>query len=628
MKKLILILATLLSFNCAPVSAASDPDLYFENAVFDYYLEKTDTGTIMKVKETLKAVFSEHSSSHGITRTIPFTNQDGNNVTLENLDLKVTRNGISEPIAKTTKEDGYYKVNVGTKSKTVQGRQTYVLEYEFKNVITEYDASGKLTTENGTSQELYWDTNGTGWPNRFESVTANVHFAGDYKAKTPAYCYTGSQRSNSRNCTVEKTKDGFTFKTTKALGRYENMTFDIEFPTGTFKVPIYYNYSYVVAACIAAALAILSIFCAIRNYQKYAKEKCKYYKNLLVAPQYLPPKDLTIAEAAQIYMGTAQPTQTATLLELAIYHKIQLVSEKTTTKILGKEKTIWKVKILDLKSITSPEEKILSILNGGIMPKVGNLVEIKKQTATYTLSRLSREYFSGARTILKSKKLLESDVKAETGTIKSSKENSFSAVFMFFLVIGCIAFSTAVIAESPNFSYGRIICKYPCFIAIWAIVIVALIIVSTINSKARKYTIRTTAGLDMANYLNGLELYISMAEKERLKFNQSAKNAPRNEKGLVKLYEKLLPYACLFNLEDSWLEEIQKYYENLNYSPDWYNGTDILTYSVLSSMVRTTSNNIASSTAWHSSSSSSGFSGGGGGGFSGGGGGGGGGGSW
>ena len=627
MKKLILILATLLSFNCAPVSAASDPNLYFKDAVFDYHLEKTDTGTIMKVKETLKAIFSEHSSSHGITRTIPFTNQEGKNITIEDLNLKVTRNGVTEPIAKTEKEDGYYKVNVGTKSKTVQGEQTYVLEYEFRNVITEYDASGRLTTENAASQELYWDTNGTGWANRFESVTANVHFAGDYKAKTPAFCYTGSQGSSARNCIVEKTADGFTFKTTKALGRYENMTFDIEFPAGTFKVPIYYNYSYVVAVCVATLLALLSIFCAIRNYQKYAQEKCKYYKNLLVAPQYLPPKDLTIAEATIIYMDKAKPTETATLLELAIHRKVQLLSEKSTGKF-GKKKTTWKVKVLDSTNLTSPEEKVLRILTGGAMPKVGEIIEIKKHTATSTLASLSRGYTSSARTILRNKKLLEAEVRDELGTIKPSKENSFSAIFMSLLIIGCIGFSAITLTGSSSLSYGHIIGKYPCLFTIWSIAVLTPIVISTINSKARRYLIRTTAGLDKANYLNGLKLYIGMAEKERLEFNQSAKNAPRDEKGLVKLYEKLLPYACMFGLEESWLKEIQKYYENLNYSPDWYDGADLLTYAALSSMMHTSTSTIASSTAWRAASSSSGFSGGGGGGFSGGGGGGGGGGSW
>ena len=628
-KLLIFALLGLFISNASPVSAASDPNLYFENAVFDYYLEKTETGTRMKVKETFEAVFSEKSTSHGITRTIPYTNQAGKNVTINNLKITATRNGQSEPIAKTEKEDGYYKVNVGSKSKTVQGKQVYTLEYTFENVITEYDANGKdISGSGGDHQELYWDTNGTGWANLFESVTANVHFASDYNAKTPAYCYTGTQRSNSKNCTIEKTNDGFTFKTTQPLKRYENMTFDIEFPAGTFKVPIFYNYSFVIATIVAGILGFLSIYFAIRNYQKYAKEKNLYNKNLLTAPQYLPPKEITVAEAAQIYLEKTEPTQTATLLELAVTHKVQLISEKTTTKILGKEKTIFKVKVLDLNGLTASQEKVLRILTGGTMPKVDEIIEIKKHTATYTLASLSRGYTTSARALLKSKKLFEPGVKDSTGTVKTSKERALSSVCAFFLIFGCILFSILALSDSSSINRGHVIGKDSLLFVIWAITLPSIITTSIFSSKTSKFIIRTTNGLDMSNYLSGLELYIEMAEKERLEFNQSAKNAPKDEKGIVKLYEKLLPYACMFGLEESWLKEIQKYYENLDYVPDWYDGTDILTYSILNSLVSTTSSTIASSTAWQSSSSSSGSSGGGGGGFSGGGGGGGGGGSW
>ena len=630
MKKFIFILASLFIFNTTPVSAASDPNLYFESAVFDYYLEKTETGTRMKVKETFEAVFSEKSTSHGITRTIPFTNQAGKNVTINNLDITATRNGQSEPIAKKEKEDGYYIVNVGKKSVTVQGKQLYTLEYTFENVITEYDESGKdVSGSGGDHQELYWDTNGTGWANRFESVTANVHFAGNYNAKTPAYCYTGVQTSNSKNCTVEKTNDGFTFKTTQPLKRYENMTFDIEFPAGTFKVPISYNYSFIIATATAGVLGFFAIYFAIRNYQKYAKEKYLYDKNLLTAPQYLPPKEITVAEAAQIYLGKTKPTQTATLLELAVAHKVQLISEQTTTKILGREKTIFKVKVLNVSGLTEPQEKVLRILTGGTAPKTNETIEIKKHTATYTLASLSRSYFTSARALLKSKKLFESSVKDSTGTTKTSKESALSVFCAFILTFGCIIFSILALSDSTTINRGHVVGnKYSLVFIIWAITIVTTIVTSAFSGKAAKFIPRTTKGLDMSNYLEGLKLYIEMAEKERLEFNQSTKNAPKDEKGTIKLYEKLLPYACMFGLEESWLKEIQKYYENLDYSPDWYDGTDILTYSMLNSLVSTTSSTIASSTAWQSSSSSSGSSGGGGGGFSGGGGGGGGGGSW
>ena len=629
MKKLLVILITLL-LGAAPASAASDPNLYFDSAVFDYYLEKTDTGTKLKVKETYEAIFSETSTSHGITRIVPFTNQAGKNITIDDLKITATRNGSPEPIAKTEKEDGYYKVNVGSASKTVQGKQTYVLEYEFKNVITEYDQTGRLATDNATSQELYWDTNGTGWPNEFNSVVANVHFAENYPAKTPAYCYTGSQNSNGKNCTVEKTKDGFTFKTTKKLGRYENMTFDIEFPAGTFEVPVEQNYFLVFATILAGALGILTIFFSYQKYRKYAKEKRAFSKNLLTAPQYTPPKNVTAAESAFIWLGDAKPSQTATLLELATSHKIQLISEKATSKILKNEKTIWKVKLLERDGLTKPQEDILKILNGGeALPGNGEVIEIKKQTATFKLAEIANDYPKSARRLLKSKKLLDSTVNDKTGSTKTSKEAGLAGFCIAVLLIGAGILTYFLLDDKSSFlSYGNILGRDVLPPVIWGIVILTLIVYAYINHLCNKYLPMTEKGLELSNYLDGLELYISMAEKERLEFNQSAKSAPKDDEGLVRLYEKLLPYACIFGLEETWLKEIQKYYENLNYSPDWYYGNDILTYSMFRNMMSTTASTISSNTAWSNSSSSSGFSGGGGGGFSGGGGGGGGGGSW
>lgn len=619
MKKLLVILITLL-LGAAPASAASDPNLYFDSAVFDYYLEKTDTGTKMKVKETYEAVFSATSSSHGPTRTIPFSNQEGKNITIDDLKITATRNGQAEPIAKIEKADGYYKVNIGSASRTIQGRQTYVLEYEFKNVITEYDQSGKLTTDNAVSQELYWDTNGTGWPNEFNSVTANVHFAGDYPAKTPAYCYTGSQNSNGKNCTVEKTKDGFTFKTTKKLGRYENLTFDIEFPAGTFQVPISENYFLAFMTALAALLGLATVFFSYRKFVKYAKEKRLSAKNLLVAPQYLPMKDLSVAEAALIYLGDAEPSQTATILELATSHKIQIINEKTESGILKREKTVWKIKILEIDNLTNPEQDVLRILNGGPMPKKDEIIEIKKQTATSSLAQLAKDYTRDARVLLKRKKYFEGDVNIDTGFAKTSKEGGLAGFCLAVLLIGS-AVLVYFLIDGAFLGYGRIYGRDFLPFVIVGIAILTLIIYAAFNRNFTKYVARTNKGLEASNYLEGLKLYISMAEKERLEFNQSAKNAPKDDKGLVKLYEKLLPYASIFGLEESWLNEIQKYYDALNYNPDWYYGSDPFNRAMFYSMMRNTASTISSSTSWSSSSSSSGFSGGGGGGFSGGGGG-------
>ena len=122
-----------------------------------------------------------------------------------------------------------------------------------------------------------------------------------------------------------------------------------------------------------------------------------------------------------------------------------------------------------------------------------------------------------------------------------------------------------------------------------------------------------------------MKLYIEMAEAERMKMRQSVKGADTSAEGVVRLYEKLLPYAAVFGLEESWMNELSKYYEmNEVAEPDWYASgimpMDMIRMSHLMSDYSRTATVMASSGGASSSGGSGSF----GGGFSGGGGGGGG----
>ena len=125
--------------------------------------------------------------------------------------------------------------------------------------------------------------------------------------------------------------------------------------------------------------------------------------------------------------------------------------------------------------------------------------------------------------------------------------------------------------------------------------------------------------------MDRLKLYIEMAEAERLKLLQSVEGADVSPKGIVKLYEKLLPYAAVFGLEESWMNEMREYCEVEEIAEPNYLMNGIMISEITRSL--STAASYATTATTMSSSgggSSSSFSGGGGGGFSGGGGGGGG----
>jgi uncharacterized membrane protein YgcG len=142
----------------------------------------------------------------------------------------------------------------------------------------------------------------------------------------------------------------------------------------------------------------------------------------------------------------------------------------------------------------------------------------------------------------------------------------------------------------------------------------------------------TAAGAELRDYLAGLRLYIDLAEADRLRVLQSPTgaltsayrpvesaltptaglNSPDSELKIVKLYERVLPFAVLFGLEKNWSKVLGDYYDRSGAQPDWYVGS----HGFNAALFATGIGAFASSTtaAWSgsgSSSSSSGFSGGG-----------------
>ncbi|MEJ2464017.1 MAG: DUF2207 domain-containing protein, partial [Candidatus Thiodiazotropha sp.] len=138
----------------------------------------------------------------------------------------------------------------------------------------------------------------------------------------------------------------------------------------------------------------------------------------------------------------------------------------------------------------------------------------------------------------------------------------------------------------------------------------------------------TLAGRKVLDKLEGLRLYLEVAEKDELRFKHPPEKTPE-------LFERLFPYALALDVEQPWAERFTAVFARLEserrpYAPAWYHGRSFNTQAIggfADSMGGSLSSTIAaSSTAPGSRSGSSGF--GGGGGSSGGGGGGGGGGGW
>lgn len=104
---------------------------------------------------------------------------------------------------------------------------------------------------------------------------------------------------------------------------------------------------------------------------------------------------------------------------------------------------------------------------------------------------------------------------------------------------------------------------------------------------------------------------------------QSPSGAERVDVGdelqLVKLYEKLLPWAVVWGVEKEWMRELELHVAQTDATPDWFVGRSGFEIALFSSAVRGMSTTMTAPSSSSGGSTGGGFSGGGGGGGGGGG---------
>ncbi|MBR2837050.1 DUF2207 domain-containing protein [Candidatus Saccharibacteria bacterium] len=606
---LLFILQVLAVFAGVSGVSASVNDFEFESFDADYYLTQDVEGVShLRVAETVVALFPEYRQNKGICRQIPFTNQDGANITLRGLsegNIVVTRNGVKEPIYSIEKEGDYYNVCTGT-DEYVLGRQVYKFEYEYERVVTEFPEY----------QELYWDTNGNGAPQRFGKVTARVHLADMDWWTGESWCYVGRYGENGQNrCTITKMSDGAEF-VAENLASYENLTFDVELKPGSFVVPEpEKNWILMVVLFVAIGICGLLLIRKVKKYQA-AKEKRDFYNGYFVKPEYQPSRDYDVAEMAEIYIGDKKDAKIAVMLNMIVTRRIKLVR---------RDKRKWALEVVNLDGAGAEEKTILAILNGGDEVVDGDTIEMKSRTATSKLVGLARKYDKDLLSELKGDGLVESkyaigDARAASG----GWAGKIMGLLMLIVVFAGVALFFYGFLDDGGWLTGDVVGEL-WFVPVFAVMVAALAWVNGIlGLRLKPYMELTRKGLEMSRYMDGLKLYIGMAEAERMKFLQSVDGADVSADGVVKLYEKLLPYAAVFGLEKSWMNELEEYCKvNELPEPEWCDGFSVTDALIASRLMN---NYVRSSTVMSSSGggASSGFSGGGGGGFSGGGGGGGG----
>ena len=591
MKKLIFILVvTFLSFGGVlhQEAFADVNDFVVKKFEADYYLSKdSENRSVLKVIEEITVEFPDFDQNHGIERALPKKYQ-GHDSFLGG--LKVLRNGEQEGVS-SSDGNGNIVFRIGEVDEYVRGEQKYRLEYSYRDVIRD-----DLKTENSNVKEQFfvWNTNGTQWRQNFHNLIARVHIPKELSSEyTGLSCYFGEEGSKEKCPTSEKSEESdrsitLTFGAS-SLSVGQNVTFSIALKPDTFvgyQEPFWVKCVGFLLWIISAIEVAITVYLIHLSLTRFRSAKT----GDPIVPQYLPPNDISLFESAVLTKASSKVIA-AMIIKMAINGNIKII-ERDSRGIFsrGKEYILRKINnngLIGNESITF--NKIFK----------GNKTEVK-------ISSLRTDFFNDfpyyAEKVMKDDKFYSSISRTDVGII----------LLLSMLVLLGVLYTTGAFEGMMDRYIGSL-----AILAILSIVntVYSMILISLhpLNMSGAKYK----------DYLDGLKLYMKLAEADRIKILQSVKGAERLEEigeSRVKLYERLLPYAVLFGIEKSWLHVLSIEYGNT--APGWYDGTTAFNAAVFAQSISSISSSVNSYTDTSSSSS------GGGGEFSGGGGGGGGGGGW
>jgi uncharacterized membrane protein YgcG len=612
-------------------------DFTFDSFEADYYLGRDASGhSTLQTVETFVAEFPDFDQNRGIIRAIP---NDYDGVPLHTTVQSVTDAQGAQVFFEATENGGFTELALGT-DEFVRGSQTYVISYTQQNVVRAFADTN--------DDEFYWDTNGTGFDQPFGSVTAHVHIdpvvAGFLTGNNA--CYLGSEGS-SGTCPISQAADAAATPVDPAapadpaatgpvltasgsdLAPGENLTVAIGFAPGTFvQVPadsqpngqgLYgppVDFTVIPLGLLGAAL-LGAVFLLARVFLGSRDAKGRG----TIIPQYTVPTGYNLLEAADL-IGRTNAAMAAQIVSFAVRGRVRILDYPVSAE--GGDYTL---QLLNADDVDDQERAVLWVFFPGL--EIGALCELgvtndalADQLAAATADARHRSLARGWR------------ARQPWTAAKRRWLIGFASVAVLALAVLIVGGLLGALPGSWIFS-------------LLLLTGAALIGAGVVASRPIRLT---AAGAEQRDYLHGMKVYLDLAEAERFRMLQSPDGAlrvtvPLTAPGqapaaapgvdtveLVKLYEKLLPFAVLWGVEREWAAELAVYYEQATAAPDWFLSQNAFSGIYLASALNNLVNSVHTTqtptpppSTWSSSGGGS-FSGGSfGGGFSGGGGGGGGG---
>ncbi|RUQ06660.1 DUF2207 domain-containing protein [Microbacterium sp. HSID17254] len=575
------------------VSAADVDDFSYASwdAVYDVGLDE-DGRARMQVTETVVARFPDADQNRGIVRGLATTYKDA---ALDTRVLAVTdEDGAAVPY-ETDEDDGTLFILTGDDD-FVHGLTTYVIEYEMRDIIvgSAPDASGSRTAD-----EFYWDLLPLDSTQPIEAFRADIRFDAALATHLTGAtrCYIGPAGSTAP-CELAGPiagGEGATFRVeARSLPAGDGVTVAVGFAPGTVTQPAARQPDPVAdLGPVLAAVGAVGLSAAGWAATVGSGRRRRRASGIIVA-QYEVPDDQPPLLAAALLPG-AENVVPAEIVHLAVRGALRIEE--------GASAEAPRLRRQPHGRAPSPlDQAALDALF--LHADADGVVDLPTES----------EAFATRMTALTAKGQEEASRRGLTTTARSRAAVILQSVAIAVAVAGLVVAIVAV--ASGRLSAGP---------ALLAISVGTLLVAASSFFTFSRHTVLTPEGAQAYEHLQGVREFIRVAEEDRLRMLQSYTGAERRtEEGadVIHVYERLLPYAMLFGMEDEWGRVLESAYSREAHGPTWIG--DPTSFALRTSLVAFMSSSTAAATYSAPSTGTSSATGGSfGGGFSGGGGGGG-----
>jgi uncharacterized membrane protein YgcG len=443
----------------------------------------------------------------GLYRDFPTRYRDrfGNRVVAGFDVVSLLRDGQPEPYFTERLSNGI-RVNFGNDDLLpVPAEYAYTLRYETTRQIGFF----------ADHDELYWNAIGTGWVFPIDASHVEVRLPEPVPAdQLAAEAYTGPQGAQGQAYSARIVEPGVAaWDLTQPLAPREGFTIVLSFPKGVVTPPTALQRAWWLLADNRGVLVALGGFALLlvfetRRWRRVGRDP----RRGVVIARYEPPEGHTPAELRYVQrMGYDARCLSSEVLALAVAGHVLIDRDD------GIFRDTWSLERRDPDPSAPPptpaQRALLARLFVGGRPRV----ELKKSNAT-TLSEARRLHSKALDSVLH---------------LRYFERNTGST-----MAAGAIAAATTVAAFLISGGAG-----------VPAIVAVAALMFGTVLIFGRLVRKPTEHGRDLLDEIEGLKLYLSVAERDELERLPGPGAAPLLD---AQRYEALLPFAVALEVEDAW----------------------------------------------------------------------------